>query len=114
MITAESDSLDPQRPSNNDTGSGSTQMITAIIVATCTSVPIFAILFSVMCGLMLIKFCRSKSAKSSISLEPFPNEPHLSNYDAQVIPVYETVFPMEFQLENVELNDNIAYGTIHI
>ena len=58
-----------------------------------------------MCGLMLIKLCQSKSSIS----ESFP-DPHLP--DAQVIPVYETVFPMEFQEENMELNDNIAYGTV--
>ena len=60
---------------------------------------------------MLIKLCQSKLTKSSVSSETFP-EPH-SLPDAQVIPVYDTVFPMEFQEENMELNDNISYGTIH-
>ena len=55
---------------------------------------------------MLTKLCQ---LKSSVSLESFPH-PHLP--DARVIPVYETVFPMEVQKENVKLNDNVAYGTV--
>ena len=105
-LFAESENSDPLRPSSNTTASGST--IATITVA--TSVSSFA-LFSIVCGLMLIKLCQSKSAKSFVSSETFP-EPHPCP-DAQVIPVYETVFPMEFQEENMELNDNIAYGTIH-
>ena len=75
------------------------------ITVTVTFVSTFALL-SIVCGLMLTKLCQSRS---SVSSESFP-DPHLS--DTQVIPVYETVFPMEFQEENMELNDNIAYGTI--
>ena len=69
------------------------------ITVTITFVSTFALLSIV----MLIKLCQSKSSVS------FP-EPHLP--DARVIPVYETVFPMEVQKENVKLNDNVAYGTV--
>ena len=60
---------------------------------------------------MLIKLYQSKLTKSSVSSGTFPEPRSLP--DAQVIPVYDTVFPMEFQEENMELNDNISYGTIH-
>ena len=107
LLFAEPDCLDPLRPSSNTTASGST-IITVTVV---TSVSIFA-LFSIVCGLMLIKLCQLKSAKSSVSLSETLPEP-CPLPDAQMISVYETVFPMEFQEENMELNDNIAYGTVH-
>ena len=66
------------------------------ITVTITFVSTFALLSIV----MLIKLCQSKS---SVSLP----EPHLP--DAHV---YETLFPMEVQEENVKLNDDIAYGTV--
>ena len=66
------------------------------ITVTVISVSTFALLSIV----MLIKLCQSKS---TVSLP----EPHLP--DAHV---YETVFPMEVQEENVKLNDNVAYGPV--
>ena len=104
---AEPSSLDPLSPSRNTTTTSQSAWVIITITVTVTSVSIFALL-SVVCGFILIKLCQSKS---SVSLESFP-DPHGHLPDAQVIPVYETVFPMEFQEENVELKDNIAYGTI--
>ena len=103
VIFAGTESLDPLTPSSNNTTSGSTIDITIIIAVTSVTTTVTA-LFVIVCGLILIKLL--KSAKYSAPSETLPAEPHL-----QVIPVYESVFPMEFE-ENVELNYNIAYGTI--
>ena len=98
---------DPLSPSRNTTTTSQSAWMIITITVTVTSVSTFALL-SVVCGLVLIKLCQSKS---SVSSESFP-DPHGHLPDAQVIPVYEAVFPMEFQEENVQLNDNIAYGTV--
>ena len=59
-----------------------------------------------------MKLFQLKSLKDSRSAlsnpEPLPPNPS----DVRVTPVYESVFPMEFQEENMELNDNIAYGPL--
>ena len=64
-------------------------------------------LLLIVCGLILTKLFRSKSVKDSTSSNANPRPP-----DVQVIPMYESVFPMEFQEEDLKLNDNIAYGPL--
>ena len=65
-------------------------------------------LLLIVCGLILIKLFQSKSLKDSALSNA---EPKAS--DVQVIPpIYESVFPMEFQEEDLKLDNNIAYGPL--
>lgn len=58
----------------------------------------------VACGLIVFKSRLSKHRSSGTPA-------HLSSL--QVIPVYETIYPMEFQERDLELVDNVAYGPLH-
>ena len=67
------------------------------------------VLLLMVCGLIILicfKSFQSKSTKDCKSFDPHPPA------DAPVIPVYESVYPMEFQEESLKLNDNIAYGPL--
>ena len=100
------------RPSGNGTDTESRSIIYVTTVAASISVVTAFIitLFLIVCGLILTKLFRSKSVKDSTSSNANPRPPDAS--DVQVIPVYESVFPMEFQEEDVKLNNNIAYGPL--
>ena len=95
------------RPSQHNIESRSSTILAASLATSCTIT-----LLLIASGLILTLF-RLKSLKGSrpaLNTEPHPANPP----DAQVIPVYESVFPMEFQEENMMLNDNIAYGPLPV
>ena len=105
-IEIESDNLDPLEPTSSHDNTASFTIVISSSVAASTAL----ILLS--CGLAVIicilrRLFQSKSTKHASSVDAVAP-------DTQVIPapVYESIFPMEFQEQNLELKENVAYGPI--
>lgn len=78
-------------------------IIAVVISLSATGLAIVTALI-VACCLIVLK---SRLSQHQSSCTPA----HLSSL--QAIPVYETIYPMEFQESDLELVDNVAYGPLH-
>ena len=101
---AESDN--PLRPHNDDTSSN------VIIVVTTISVPSFVVL-SIVCGVtgFMVIASKLRSSKHETTADEVPR-PSWTNTTVVPAPLYESVFPMEFQEQDLQLKENAAYGTL--
>ena len=98
-------SLVPLGPSYDST------TMSSIIIAVPISVTSFALLsviIIILCGVVVI-ILKSRPSKSETSTDEV-----LHPSDMQVFPppIYESVFPMEFQEQELELKENEAYGPV--
>ena len=83
-----------------------------VLTVTAISVPSFVLLSVIVCGVMLIA-SKLRLSKHETSAEEFEGPASPSNTPVIPAPVYyESVFPMEFQEQDLELKENVAYGPL--
>ena len=81
-------------------------VIIAIIVTTVLVTSV--ILLPIITGFMMT-VCKYRSSKQEVSAEEDVPYDSPSNIP---VPLYESVFPMEFQEQGLELKENTAYGSL--
>ena len=102
----ESDKTDPSRIHHDHNKSFNAIVLTVTTI----SVPSLVLLSIVVCGVMLIA-SKLRPSKCETSAEEGPASP--SNTPVIPAPVYyESVIPMEFQEQDLELKENMAYGPL--
>ena len=87
---------------------------TIIAVVTSISIASFAILLAV-CGTLMIitAIFKARTSKHESAVDEVH---HPSDTPVAPVPIiyYESIFPMEFQEQNLELKENIAYGPLPV
>lgn len=94
---------DPSHPSQAKTSS------TTAIIPVVTSIASIIVLIIILCGVSVITIV----LKRSLSKTELTAEVHCpSNIQVVPDPIYESIFPMEFHEQDLELKENIAYEQI--
>ena len=100
---AESDeTANPPRSYHDNTSNIVIIVVTTVLV---TSV----VLLLIITGFMMMIVSKYRSSKHEVSAEEdVPND----SPSGMPVPLYESVFPMEFQEQGFELKENTAYGSL--